>query len=538
VFQRKTQTEGYWRDQFRLTAPDVARIYDLILDSGKPVRPWVLARALIDAGCRREEAAIQAELSRGVPYRPSGTYSVGQEITFPALDYSWATVTGTRPARNPQYGEFVALQVRFEGEEQIREFASELRGDHKLDQEASDSSPLASGGARSPEELAELYGGVVAETIASGLAGHAEFVRLGDDWFLGELLADVSIGHLNIAEALIEVKGMPLPTAELMADLDLPLEVPEEIRALSLKRALKLDGRFDNVGNGGRDVWFLRRLTPGEVLQPPSRLVLRPDAYDRQLISRELQSLEREIDDEGVSEPDAAPPRPIYRTSVTLNHPHWRSGTLPLTLRTRGMFPQPTEHHTPFVLVDGQSGDRFQGWVVQQPPFVYGLREYYQKHALPVGAFVKLERTRDPRVITVDYEPQRLKSAWAKVVSARPGQLSFQVRKIPVACEYDEQMILAEDSAPGIDSLREEHEARGTSLLELMIRIIQELVKLSPQGTVHAKTVYSAVNVLRRTAPGPIFALLSTESCFASMGGGYWTFDASRIRPDVVAQGG
>jgi hypothetical protein len=47
---------------------------------------------------------------------------------------------------------------------------------------------------------------------------------------------------------------------------------------------------------------------------------------------------------------------------------------------------------------------------------------------------------------------------------------------------------------------------------------------------VHAKTIYSAVNVLRRVAPGPVFALLSTEPCFVAMGGGYWTFDAALVR--------
>jgi hypothetical protein len=67
-----------------------------------------------------------------------------------------------------------------------------------------------------------------------------------------------------------------------------------------------------------------------------------------------------------------------------------------------------------------------------------------------------------------------------------------------------------------------------------MIRLVQELVKLSPQGTVHAKTIYNVVNVLRRTAPGPIFAILSVEPCFVPMGGGYWTFDAARMRPGVV----
>lgn len=534
MFQRRTQTEVYWRDQYQLTDADVARLYDLILDAGKPVRPSVLAGALIEVGCRREEAAIQAELSRGVPYRPAGTYEVGTEITFPALDYAWATVIGLRPAYSPQHGEFVAIQVRFDGEERVREFASGLRGGHKLDQQTGELSTLASAGSRSPEELAELFGGIVEQRIAEGLASHAEFTLVDEGWFLQELLIDITIGHLNIAEALIEVKAMPLPTADLLADLDLPLEAPEDVRALSLKRALKLDGRFDNVGDSGRDVWYLKRLTPAEVLNPPSRLALRHEVYDRQVISKELLSLEREIDDEVVAEQVPGPARPIYRTSVTLNYPHWRSGTLPLTSRTQGMFPRPTEHHTPIVLVDGQGGDRFQGWVVEESSFVYGLRDYYRKHALPVGAFLKLERTRDPRVITVDYEPQRLRSAWVKAVTARPGQIVFQMRKAALACEFDEQISIVEDSPAAIDTLREEEEARGSTLLQLMIRVVQELVKLSPQGTVHAKTIYSAVNVLRRTAPGPIFAILSVEPCFESMGGGYWTFDAKRMRPDVV----
>jgi hypothetical protein len=63
-----------------------------------------------------------------------------------------------------------------------------------------------------------------------------------------------------------------------------------------------------------------------------------------------------------------------------------------------------------------------------------------------------------------------------------------------------------------------------------MTRILPGLVSLSPQATVHAKTIYSAVNVLRRTPPGPVFALLSTEPCFVPMGGGYWTFDPALVR--------
>jgi hypothetical protein len=222
--------------------------------------------------------------------------------------------------------------------------------------------------------------------------------------------------------------------------------------------------------------------------------------------------------------------RPLYRTSITLIYPHWRCGTLPLTVRTRSLFPAATARHTPVVLIDGQTGDKMQGWVVNDESFVYGLADWYARHQLPVGAFVKLERTRDPRVLTVDFEARRLKHLWAKVAVVQEGRLMFQMRKLPIACEYDDQMTIGEDSAASLDRLWERARSSGESLLQIMVQVLPELVKLSPQATVHAKAIYSAVNVLRRTPPGPIFALLSTEPCFIAMGGGYWTFDEALVR--------
>ena len=60
--------------------------------------------------------------------------------------------------------------------------------------------------------------------------------------------------------------------------------------------------------------------------------------YDRGDISDELRLIEREVDDEGSGEDVMGPSRPIYKTAVALTYSHWRSGTLPLTVRTRGLF--------------------------------------------------------------------------------------------------------------------------------------------------------------------------------------------------------
>jgi hypothetical protein len=50
--------------------------------------------------------------------------------------------------------------------------------------------------------------------------------------------------------------------------------------------------------------------------------------------------------------------------------------------------------------------------------------------------------------------------------------------------------------------------------------LVPELVALNPQGTVHAKTVYSAANMLRRCAPGPVFFALISNRKFRDVGGG------------------
>jgi hypothetical protein len=530
VIQRRTQTDTYWLEEFEFSGDDIAGVYELILDSGKQLSTTAMALAVIEKHCRREEAGIQAELNKGAAYQPKDRYDEGQQIIFPALDLAMGTVVGKREGRNPEYGDFDVIQVAFEKDGETKEFASGLSGKHNLNRGVGETDIWASGDVATPAVLHERIGPEVEEKLAGSLRDHDEFVQVGDAWFLRELLADVHPGQLNIAEALIEVRGMPLPTVELIPDLDMPAEVPSEVQALSLNLALAADGRFDNVGDTGRDIWYLRRLTPPSVTSPPERLAVHVEPYERQALPSELLLIENEIEDEGRDDETEAPIRPLYRTTVAILYPHWRCGTLPLTDKTRGLFPEPTAHHSPIVLIDGQSGARMQGWVVPKERFVFGLKKWYERHKLPAGAIIKIERTRDPRVITVDFESRKLKRPWIRVAAVQDGVLVFHNRKTPIACDFDEHLIIGDVEPGATDDLWTEVEASGESLYEVMLRLLPELVKLSPQGTVHAKTIYSAVNVLRRTPPGPVFAQLATEPCFVAMGGGYWTFDEALVR--------
>jgi hypothetical protein len=81
-------------------------------------------------------------------------------------------------------------------------------------------------------------------------------------------------------------------------------------------------------------------------------------------------------------------------------------------------------------------------------------------------------------------------------------------------------MIIAEQDAEKLEVLRARIEQRGTTIPDLVAQVTPELVKLNPQGTVHAKSVYSAVNVVRRVPPGPVFHALISNRRFRDMGNG------------------
>jgi hypothetical protein len=60
------------------------------------------------------------------------------------------------------------------------------------------------------------------------------------------------------------------------------------------------------------------------------------------------------------------------------------------------------------------------------------------------------------------------------------------------------------------------------SLAAILRQVLPALGRLTPQGTAHAKTIYSLVNVIRRCPPGQILATLEANPDFANVGGHYW----------------
>jgi hypothetical protein len=523
VVQWKTQDPAYWQRSLEITESDFEHFYNILIEVGQPAFLERLALALVQERCRKEEETRKAYLERGTLYKPQGKYSLGQNLVFSAFDFALATVTGERSGYNPQHGEFTVLQVQFEGEDKSREFASELLTAHKLNEEAiqalSGTDDLVS-----PEGLYAEHKSFIDEKIMEALSTDDEFVSFGGHWFLRGLLANVHLGHGNIAEAMIEVSEKPLPTTELLEELDLPDDLPPEVKQFSLNHALQTDERFNNVGPKGQTLWFLSRLEPPELAYTPRRLQAAPFSYDPSLLDADLRQFVAEIDDE-LSDPALIGPLPeLSEITVTLNYPHNRVGSLPLTPRTRQIFPQGDGHHTMITFVDG-SGDAMPGWVVHEDNYIYGLKGWYQQNKIPAGAYIKLRGTSDPLTVKINFARRRMKREWVRVASIKGGRLTFQIQSRPVACEYDELMGVQDDDSDAVDAFWRQAEEAQTSLYTLLRKIFPELAKLNPQGTVHAKTLYSAVNIARRCPPEAVFGELVLRPCFIHVGHGNWIFD-------------
>jgi hypothetical protein len=212
---------------------------------------------------------------------------------------------------------------------------------------------------------------------------------------------------------------------------------------------------------------------------------------------------------------------------LTLSFPHRRVGTLPLSARLSPLFP--TAFKSPRVrcmFVDGDNGTRFPGWVVRQAMYVFGLDEWYRSVDFPVGGYLKVRRGDVPGEVVVHALRHRPTREWVRTASAGPdGRLAFSMQKQLIGVDYDELMMVAASNLAGVDEVWLKSQSLAFS--RLVADVFRELAKLNPQSAVHAKTLYAAVNVARRSPPGPIFAELVSHPYYLLVGDAYWRFDQS-----------
>lgn len=523
MIQHKTQNPDYWGDEFRVTPDDLQYLSTLLVEEELPRSAEELGRALVLHRCRQEEALIERAMSKGTPYQPKHNYKTDERVVFPAMGYRVAEVIGARAGHNPEYGTFQVIQVKFEDGKE-REFASELTIDHPLNREPQAGAAEGTD-RRTPEDLAAQYGPQVRPLLEEYLESEPDFVRLAGKWFRSDLLVEVHAGHLNLAEAVLDMEeGGPSPTEALLGDLELPEEITPQLRTFSLNYALQEDERFDEVGPAGEVLWFLRRMEPVGVQSIPIHLQYQPLEYDPALLTSEMAALEQELDDEwsSLNSPTEVP-EPV---TLVLTYPHWKSGTLPLSSRLARIFPTGRTHRIRFTLKDADTGTEVPSWIVREGRYAYGLEEWYRTYDIPVGAYLELARGEKSGTVVIRQRSRRPRREWVRVALPAEGQLTFEMRKKLIGCHYDELMIVADEDSTAMDMVWARTHEQGLSLSQLIAEIFPELAKLSPQGTVHAATLYSGVNVAMRTPPGPLLAQLIVSGGYAPVGDNYWVLRA------------
>lgn len=527
MIQRQTQQPDFWTEKFSVTEHDLEYLYELILEAEEPRTSGELALALIRSRCSEEEDCLRQKLARGEVFQPRGSYRERAQLVFAAFDYALATVVGKRPGHSVPHGDFTVIQVQFAEGGPVREFASELEAPHILNLEAEED-VLASGDLLSPEELYTAHGATVFPVLEEALARNEDFVHLGMEWYLRELIPNIHEGHRNIVEAVIDVEGGPMEAERLLPQLDLPAELKPRAPIFSLNYALAHDPRFEDVGPAGRVRWFLRRMEPEEVHEKPLRLRCQAEPYDPIVIRADLFPWVREFADELIG-PDLQPTWESEPTETTLvlTYPHRRAGTLPLTLQTAPFFPQKEDGVVRINFRDPRGRRHWPGWVVAQGGYVYGLGQWYEEVSIPAGAYITLRRGADPLEVLIECQRRRRRE-WVRLAQARDGKLTFEMQTRVVSCEYDDLMLIAEDHPAELDRVWQQAEGERRPIFTILCEIFPELSKLNPQGTVHVKMLYATVNVVRRCPPGPILAELSTRACFLSVGDGYWSYDERR----------
>lgn len=513
-------SDSYWQS-LEIKQQDIEFLYNYLLEKETPLPSSDLAAALIAERIRIEKKHLKEKQQKiGDIYLPEKTYTVGDKLQFPAMKWISGEVTAVREGNNPEMEGLAVLTVALEDGES-KQFAANLP-EHKLNK-VSNNDEDADGA--NPEVVINSFGEEITAKLEVILDENKDLVRIGGNWFPKSLLISFNVGHLNLAEAVLDMYGGgPLQVEDLLEQIDIETDDPPELVQFSMNYALQEDPRFDEVGPRGIVKWFLNRLEPDYVREKPIQLNYTPVEYDRSILTDDMLIAEQSLDDE-LTIPD---PEYMHRdkgkeVTVTLNYPHWRMGTLPLTAFTRPFFPTAIE--TPrvkFTLID-EDDEEISAWVVRPYNYIYGLREWYEAKELMPGSIIHIRPGAQPGEVLIKPEKKRSNREWMRtLLIGTDGGIVFAMLKQTITANFNERMAIAVPSTEVLDELWKRRVNNQKPMKKVMVETMQELVKLNPMGQVHAVELYAAMNCIYRCPPGAVFSLLASSPEFAPVGDLYY----------------
>ena len=515
--------EDYW-ERFEIEQADIEFIYNFLLEHETPLTTEELVSALVAERINKEKLTLERQrIAGGDRYLPKDTYALNQKLAFPALGWQSGQVIAVRSGNNPDLGSFGVIRVHFDSGEE-REFASGLE-DHNLNTPAIGA---IEGDDLDAEAVVKNHGSDLVLTLEEVLGSEPDFVRVAARWFPRALVVAVNVGHLNLAEAVLDMSGGgPIPTSNLVEQIDLSADVNPKLIEFSLDLALQEDPRFDEVGPAGEVFWFLKRLEPEEVLEPPVWLRYSGIEYDRTVLTPDMLALEKDLADE-LSPIKDIPPKD-ESAEVCLLYPHWRAGTLPISWRLRPIFPNAFEApRIRFMLVDGETGRKFPAWVVQEKRYVFGLKEYYDHLGVTPGSLLRIQHGEQPGEVKIQASSRKSSREWIRtVLVGSDGGIVFAMLKQVINAEFDERMAIAVPDVEALDEIWQQTAHDRLPLERIVVNAMRELTKLNPQGHVHASELYAGINVVRRCPPGPILSMLTSRPWFVHVGDLHYRYNDS-----------
>lgn len=496
--------EDYW-DTLDILDGDVEFIHNNLLDVETPLTTLELVTELISEHIQIEIRDLEDKIRQGgKKYLPKEQYSKGDAIIFPHLDWVKGVVKDVRAGINPEVSSFDVIEIVF-SDGITRQFAASLE-EHSLN---NPSSAVVEDELLEKDFVLKTYGDRLALDLEQILRSNKDIVCIADHWFPRALLVDVNIGYLNLAEALLDMEGGgPLTTKAILEQIDLPTDVNEILTEFSLNFALHNDERFDEVGPTGEILWYLRRLEPEGVQKTPVYLIYKEPEYELDNLVDMKPLLGLQIDDE--LEDKETTDYVSEEVSISLIYPHWRAGSLPLSKRVFNIFPTALESpRVRFTFVDGNSGEKFSGWVVRKSRYVSGLKDWYRSQAAIPGSIIHIRKGEDPGEVIIWSDKRRSIRDWVRTaLVGTDGEVVFALLKQKISTSIDERMVIFVPDEEALDQIWAMKKWDSAELEPIIKMIMREQIKLNPQGHVHFQELYSGVNLLHRCPPGVILQSL------------------------------
>lgn len=248
---KAVQTEKFWREEFKITLSDEIKLQEYFFQKNKPLHLNDIVHLLME--WRISDSKPEKEVQNKQIYDPTKSYRIGDTLHFAAFSGKNGQVLEVRNGFNDRYGSFQVIKVKLAGERRKREFASELK-DFEMQTEVKLQPELT------PEDLYNRFGRDVRKTTEWTLGNSHSFVHLGSQWLPTIMVVNFHEGHCNIADAMIDIMGVPMSSNELLTEMPIPENANREVKLFSLSYALSRDKRFKNVGTDENPLWFLPRL--------------------------------------------------------------------------------------------------------------------------------------------------------------------------------------------------------------------------------------------------------------------------------------